>query len=720
MMLAESSLMSLHCKVHHGLGRFLTAAGVVWCIVILGCASESVGRQADDLPAGGSADNRTSDLSAEQEKDLQFLAAILESDQTDPVTWTGATERLLRMEVPEAIEEIDRALRSGRTPLILAITDALANQPRPTPGLLDALIAALRSAPPETLSRLSAVLAKYEDAAIGPVASVARDRSIAVAERLGPVYALGAFPTREAVDRLMELADPASGEPDAIRIAAVESLTRLSGLDLGADFRAWREWWGEARDQSPEQWARDVVRRYRAQIGELQERQRMLAERYVALLGELYRSLPPERRSERLLLDLDDPLATVRAFAMERIDRLLRDSVAISGELRARLIVALRDEDPALRRRAAELLHELNEATLPARLAELLATEPDREVITTYLDLLSRRPDEVALQPVLDRLADRTIGDKAADAAWELLRAVPLTDELRTAARQAVEQAREVRESPSLIRLAAMVGDAATRDALVPLLDGDDPATKAAVAEGLRARGDYEPLLARADDPVIYPSAVRALADGPADVESFRRLAGLEPAPETREHWERAVRSLARRLDASSLLEADRILAGTPYAGDSLRVLVLSQGAVLGPEAMSRADRVELLRRLTPLLIDQGEALRALEFLDQLNGTDLPTPLRDIRFRAQLIVGRFDAAAALVPDPARWVSLLSEFAKDDFEVAVRLRDEINRRFADELTPELRSTFEAVSRTLPPSADSAVITEGDGPKRPGDG
>ena len=48
-------------------------------------------------------------------------------------------------------------------------------------------------------------------------------------------------------------------EAPAVVDAACDALQRLTGLHYGRTPVAWRQWWAEARDQSPEEWLSHVV-----------------------------------------------------------------------------------------------------------------------------------------------------------------------------------------------------------------------------------------------------------------------------------------------------------------------------------------------------------------------------------------------------------------------------------------------------------------------------
>jgi HEAT repeat protein len=548
----------------------------------------SVGQEAETAPAA--------DLTEKQAEDLQYHASILQNAANDHVTRAGAAARLLRMELPEADRVLSEALGSGEPSLMLAVIEALGSATEPAPGLLGAAVQALRTAPQETLDQLAIVVARYETAALDDVSALALDRALPIPERLGPIRALASFSTRESVDRLMELADPARGEEPAIREAALESLRRIAPADLGSDYNRWRAWWNQARQSSRVEWAREVVRQYQDRTAELERLNDELVLRYVALLRELYVALPLAGQLQRLPGDLDDALAPVREFALGRIARLLRDSVPIPEPVRAMVLSRLDDEVPALRRQAAQLLDELDEPTLAERIAQRLGAEHDREVILAYLQLLKNRTTSAALEPILAWLGDEQLGDPAAEALWKLLRTTGVSAEQSAPARQAVTEALSVRPSSSrIIRLAAYLCEEADLQQIQEMLAGDDAAIRAAVAEGLCARGQQEALLEHAADPAVYPWALRVLADGPADLAAFQLLTGLRPTAEMAPTWAEAVRVLAARLDPALVLEADDALARTDYANARLRATVLRRVAALPPEALTLEYRIRLL-----------------------------------------------------------------------------------------------------------------------------
>jgi hypothetical protein len=638
-------------------------------------------------------------LSRQQREDLRFFAAILNNPANDAETWTGAARRLLQMQVPQAVDVLDDVLRSGDAPRMLAVIEAMLSQPQPAPALLDAAVDALRTAPPEVLNRLSILLIRYEDAAIDRVGRLATNPDVPVAERLGAVHALAAFPTRRTGDLLLRLADPAADEPAPVRAAAFESLRRLSGLDLGDEFVTWSEWWTSVRDVSPEQWTREMFRRYRMRIADLEASRRRLAERYVDVLRELYRTLNAAEQRARLENDLGDELAPVRAFAMDRVARLLRDSEPIGDAIRAELVSRLDDEVPALRRKAAALLDELVEPELNQMIAKRLPDERDPYVVEGYLEILARRPTSRATDTIAAWLSDEALGKQASEALWAILATTDPSHDQIASVREAVRHALAAAEKPHLWKLLTLLGDEADLERAIPLLDAESADLRTAIAQALCQRGLADPLLERAEDPAIYPSLLCVLTHGEPDFADFQQLMSLAPPAEQRERWADAVREIAHRLPAERLAEADELLMTSPAATPSLRAAVLEQVIDLPADAVPPTVRGELSARFAVVLIKLGEAQRAFEFLDLLSGPAATPAVVEARFAAATFAGRYDEAALIHDEPEAWIDLLESAAREDEQTARRLRDEIARRYGEQLAGELRTQFEALDEQL---------------------
>jgi hypothetical protein len=217
-------------------------------------------------------------------------------------------------------------------------------------------------------------------------------------------------------------------------------------------------------------------------------------------------------------------------------------------------------------------------------------------------------------------------------------------------------------------------------------------------------RGLRHRLVDRADDPAIYSYAVQALARGPADMDSLRVIISLRPPDSQRDLWAQAIRSAAATLPIESLPEVDDLLADASWGEASIRRDVLLRASVPATPPLATNLQIELLRRLASVLIDLGEGVQAYEVLKAANGATVHDSLKDVRFQAAALSGHYDEAVQMQGDPAAWIALAQTLADRNPQGAAALRDEINRRFGNELTQQQRGDLDGKTTA---SADAPV-------------
>jgi hypothetical protein len=367
--------------------------------------------------------------------------------------------------------------------------------------------------------------------------------------------------------------------------------------------------------------------------------------------------------------------------------------------LQDQLAGRLEDPQADIRRDTARILDQCGYGALSVRLAAILAAEQDPENLGVYLDILTARPDIAALAPACERLADPIFGDAVAALTWEVISVSPPDPEALEATRVALRDAFEQRQSASLARVLARIGGDEDVEFLMPMLDGDDLDLRRAVADGFAQRGLRQPLLDRATDEVVYPFAVRAISAGPADLTNLQTLVGLAPADGQRAEWAQGIRTLSARLPRSEILAAETVLASVRHADAVLRRDILADAFARSTDA-DNGWRVQMVKRLAPLQIENGQPDIALDTLALLNGTQAANPeIAALRFRAAALAGRYEIAAGIRGDARSWIDLFDEMVRHDPVVAAALRDEIARRFANQLRGDLRTMFEAASARL---------------------
>ena len=349
--------------------------------------------------------------------------------------------------------------------------------------------------------------------------------------------------------------------------------------------------------------------------------------------------------------------------------------------------------------------------------SDALGQERSAAVVSGYLDILKVRPSARALNPLCYWLQDAVHGPHAAQALWTLLTTEHGTPEARAQVRDVLLQGGAIPENPAQLRLLAFVGDETARQQLEPILDGESPEQRLAVAEGFARAGHSRPLLDRVSSHEIFPYAVMAVELNARDLEGLRGLVRLHPTPENIALWEDAVSRVSERLDPESILEADDLLSPLTYVTPSLRSRVLGRVATLPQDRVTPQRRIDVIRRWVPLLLDLGEWRRAYDVLETIppaaGNTAGNTTLGRMKFRAALMIGQYDVAGQLDGAPTSWIDVLAEIAPRNAQAATRLRDEIARRFNTQLTGEVKTAFDAAVERIPPPPTPAPAAGANG-------
>jgi hypothetical protein len=665
-----------------------------------GAESQTVLAAAMISPPADSASSE--ELTVRQRRQLQVFGPTVLSPSADipAEARRAAAEELLAMEVPESRTILIDGLGSGRAPVMLAVAAAMTSTPKPVPWLLEPALDALAAAPREVLDQLSAGLARYDEDGLVRVSEQALQRGASPLQRLGPIHALGWFRSRDAAVSLMTLLEESRGEPAEIVAGACTSLERLTGVPHGSDPARWRRWWDRFRDVPRDQWLALTVQTLSQRLAEIELANEELARRHVESLRELFRVLPLDEQLRRLPVLLGDDIAAVRKFAVDRVARFLRDSERVPPEIQERLAGRLADPAPAIRIDAARLLEALKYEGAALRIAAAAATETERDVLAAYLDILSRQPIVEAIEPGCRLLSHPDLGASAADVLTAVFAAAPSETEAGARARTIIDTLPDDAVTPSHLRLRALIAAESDLARCEAELDGDDESRRRAVADGFRLRGLRAPLLARADDPVLYPAAVAVIAEHASSLADLRVLAALRPTADQHGIWAAALRTCAAVLALGELVEADNILQPLDYVDRALRRDVLARVAAADPGALRAIDLDAAIARYAGLLLDSGMADEAHRVLEQRAATGGGPALAPLRFRAAAIVGQFDTAARLEGDARRWIELLGELAASDVIAAKRLRREIVRRFETRLDGELRELFDRACQGLP--------------------
>lgn len=662
------------------------------------------------LPLPFPSQGSSGELSERERRQLEVFDSTVRNPSVDinSATRRQAAEELIAMDRPEATERLADALTSGEPVVVLAVIDAMEASPEPVEGLLPAAVETLKDASGQRLEKLSLVLPRYGPEALAQVATTARDQSEMPSRRIGPIYALSAFRSRDSAVHLMAILDEQSEEPMEIAAASGASLERLTGLPYGSDVKQWRQWWDRLKDEPIEDWLRIMVLHLSTRTseleGEIHQQNRevdAIAERLAEALRELFLSLSVDDQLERLPELLSDDLAPVREFALGRVERRLRDSERIPEFVQEKVAERLNnpDELPGSRLLAARLLSDLNYQRTAEMVAAVLEEQQDADVARGYLEILAKRPTGSAIGVALLWLDDSTTGEAAANAVWAMANNGLLDADSLPAARRVTRNACARHGTPAHVRLLGAIGEDEDLAAMEAHLDAAEPALRRAAAEGLCLAGTLDPLLARIRDEEIYPYAIRLLARGEAKLATLRALAELAPPETHRREWTETVKTVADRLAPSDLAAADTMLERLPHAGTQLRADVLARAAMMGLEDLPDEAHGILLGRLARLRMDLGDYQGAYDVLARNNGAPVNPALSQLRFQAAVLSRHFDEAAQMDNDVTAWVRLFRELADQRPQAAFALRDEIRRRFADRLQGDVAESFRLAEQRL---------------------
>lgn len=650
-------------------------------------------------------------------QELSFLRSVLGNPTNAIETRRRAAAKLLRIASPVGAATVVSLLEASAGDARDALGAVFRNAAAEDPELASALVGSLAHAAAEDRDRIAETIVYTGVGIDAIVVEVAVDRTKPIDHRRAAIDTLGRLPSRPSAEALLLVSDPARKEPAEVRSAAFRSLESLAGLSLGEDHAAWRTWWD--RDGGFDSLERTCEERAEAlslrlaqserDRSSMDERAERTAARLRSALAELLLGMDLAARQERVQRLLADELPTLRAFAVEQVERMLRNGDRIGDEMTATLATLLDDPVASLRGRSAKLLASLAWPAIGEEIAKRLAKEQDVAAALIALEILAERPAEGSMPALLDRMEAAATAEAAARAVARLQAAglAPVGWRERAAGIVRRSLAESEAPIPAMARVFALSGEESDADAIEQLLDDPDARVRRAVAEGWARRGIFEPLATRSADPAIYVPLAASLVELDPTLSGLDRLLGLSRPAETAAEYESILLRFVNTLAVSSLLEAERRLAaaGVPVA---VRLEALKRaGAAGNGNALSRELREEALERRSAILLGLG---RAEEVADVLaNEPLLPEqPLFGMLFEARLRAGRFDRAATQQPDPADWIEVMARIAADPALAAgaTAIAEEIARRFGDSLDESQIAALSALraSPVSPPAGD----------------
>lgn len=505
-------------------------------------------------------------LTASEQAELQLYLRSLRNEKLELTDRVEFGKLLLSKNWNNAALELAQDLTPENDITTLrAIVKAIAATETPPKPLIPNLLSLLKTKDNQLRKDVATALAQYDDITLQlKLINSAMDKAADPQVRIGSIYALAEYRSKEVVGRLMQLID----EPQAaIRQAAFTSLTELTGhTEHGNDPHAWHQWWADKRTMSQQRFLTSIVRSISARSNEMTARQTKLIEKIVKEKRAHYLNVVDEKRIPLVLEMLKDELAEVRILAAN----LASGRVVNAQEITPELLTALRDRfndlDPRVRAAVAIPLGDLGDETAAKFAIERLEQETEPTVQAAYLILLAQVPQPGAVNPALKLFTTPDLTHAAATAlaaAYDAdLLSETQTDNARTAARNHLTD--RPKPEPAVIRLLGRIGTELDHDIIVQQLDHEDPQIRLAAAEAFNSgRLPLDPILQRlADDTTLAPIAIAiATKHGKTAATILTLLSNKPKDTKLTSTWTESIVEIHKRLTTPDHLIIDLALA---------------------------------------------------------------------------------------------------------------------------------------------------------------
>jgi HEAT repeat protein len=531
-------------------------------------------------------------------EDVAQLSEMLQ-DHQHARSQNQAALLLVESRSAEAGAVVRQGLRQTETPdVFLALTSAI--RLRRDGRFTDELFAALAGDRPALRQEAAETLALLADAKIIlRLQAVAEDTKADVAVRQTAVWTLGRCGHKSAAVVLLDLL---SSEPRALRQAAVEALTSLTGQACGDDVTAWRAWWDGHKELTNEQWLEERLAFQASRTRRLEGELERAKSQVVRLHQQLYSRLPVADRLGHVqsLADHEDP--AVRGLAVGWCLELLPAADTVGRhDLTELLLHFSRDSATDVQRAAVLALGNVVDPRAFARLQSLLrhgrasvraaaarSLVQQTKVVQPGSPNGSRalqRQVVPALQKALEDPALEVVVEAAEDlGALGVPEAVPVlidllrhsSEQVRQTAAQALERVADASVLDDLLR---ELDDSAAgvRFSLVGAL-GHAAGDGRALAQPARARllARLEVLLLRDPDPGVRSRAATVLGEcAPPTLlpTLWKRVQAAEESRVQEKAWAAIVAIIARAANLDLLTTWDRTVADAKQGARRLQLL---------------------------------------------------------------------------------------------------------------------------------------------------
>lgn len=626
------------------------------------------------------------------------LAVLKLQDNEAPMSERRAAARELIESAsrgPEVISFLEPLLETDQAPLHVT--------PQSPFGVIAAVLAEDPVAPPMLLSTVARAVqqVKQESSAIQPDPAPAGEN---VAESLAVLLpALGSFRSRDAAELLVT--HTGAAHPGAVRAVAFRALERLSGLTLEPTHDTWLAWLEQVRSLDDQAWRSYLFQNLARERDRVARSSSRTNTRLTELARQLNLLTPADQRSALLAGYMLDPNPTLRALGFELVERELRQSNRLNGDVADAAIALLAHTDASVRRGAARIIDQLAPPEAAPKIAEALERETDPSAAVSLLSASARWPNAGSAEAILKWLeAGGESFTAATNAAAELVRRGLMPEPLQPRVVAALRtHAIETLSDPGLALLAA-TGEDADRARIASLLASDTEGRRRAAARALLPRPDFLDRIIHAaqDHPDLIPIAAEGVIAHRPTAMGYASIAALLPTP----RQPPAIALLERIAAAMSV--SDRLeVARREDAALARRILAPLAETSFSPPAEQLEVYAEAMATLAEMRLDAFRIDAALAALARIPESALtPERLIRLRTRAMLLAGRVEEALATgVPAPV-WLDALQQLLSDqaaefaiDLAIAKAVHQAIEANFAASINEQTRARYDELAARL---------------------
>ncbi|GJQ30848.1 MAG: hypothetical protein HBSAPP03_27320 [Phycisphaerae bacterium] len=517
------------------------------------------------------------------------------------------------------------------------------------------------------------------------------------------IGAISPFRTRDAARLLVTYLDP--GLPDAVRQAAGEALSRLSGqTDRGTDVVAWSRWLHEAERMTESQWRLSLAQSWARRAQGLEEERARLARSLVASLRELHLATAPAKRSSFLASLVASETPEVRDLGLELVGREVAASATLGPEVGLAVLSLLASDNPDVRATAAGLVRPLAPPGAGDAVARALEAEQNAAVAGALLVAAGRWPGPAVAREAMRWMERRGAAhDRAAETLWLLYRAGELPDAMQNRVLELIRVLPESGLTAPICGLIGALGEADDRARLIPLLEHDSTALRYAAAEALTWSPEHAEavLTAASRHAELFEIAARVVLIHRPTADGLGALLAMpRPDPDVARE---AILRVAAGMSAADLWDAVARNLDPGLKRPLLQSLCAPERVL--SEWDNELHRAAILRGVLALAEVQtaaGMPENALALLHGIPAVSEDQPawalIRDSEAAALIVLGRLDEARALNQGAPTWLRALSMCL--DRPHATEVVGIIDAAFGTTLTPEQKAVVAEVRAALP--------------------